>query len=139
MKKQAIVLCSAAIAASALAGCGIGKQQSPVATVDTVRLLQYWPKYLNYNNQFSVDMSAIDRSRANDNQKNQARMQLQIKYAQVQKDLTDEVRNAATQVAKDQHYQLVVTHELVGYGGTDITPDVEKILKITEASPSPAK
>jgi hypothetical protein len=28
-----------------------------------------------------------------------------------------------------------VTREFVGYGGVDITPDVEKMLNITEASP----
>lgn len=136
--KNTIVLAAAALAASLLTGCATGQQKSPVAVVDTDRMLQFWPKYLNYQNQFSVDMAAIDRSRASDGQKNQARMQLQSKYAQVQRELTDDVRNAATQVAKDQHYQLVVTHEFIGYGGTDITPDVERILKIVETSPSPS-
>ena len=138
MKQHKIVLTAAALAACALAGCGTGQPKSQVAIVDTERMLQYWPKYLNYQNQFSVDMSAIDRSRASDGQKNQARMQLQTKYASVQRELTDDVRNAATQVAKDQHYQLVVTHDFVSYGGTDITPDVERILKIVETSPSPS-
>jgi hypothetical protein len=33
----------------------------------------------------------------------------------------------------------VVTREFVGYGGVDITPDVEKAMGITEsASPSPS-
>ena len=138
MKQHNLILTAAALAASLLAGCGAGQQKSPVAVVDTDRMLQYWPKYLNYQNQFSVDMAAIDRSRASENQKNQARMQLQSKYASVQRELTDDVRSAATQVAKDQHYQLVVTHQFIGYGGTDITPQVEQILKIVETSPSPS-
>lgn len=135
MKQHSIVLL-AAFAAATLAGCNAHGAQSQVGIVDTQRLLQYWPKFQNYNNQFSVDMATIDRSRAPENQKARERYQLQAKYSQVQQDLTNEVRTAATQVAHDQHYQLVVTREFVGYGGTDITPDVEKLMKITEASPS---
>ena len=54
----------------------------------------------------------------------------------MQDDVTGDVRNAVEQVANEKHLQLVVTRQFVGYGGTDITPDVERILKITEASPS---
>jgi len=64
------------------------------------------------------------------------RLQLQGKYARVQKDLTDEVRAAATEVAKERSFRLIVTHQYVAYGGTDITSDVEKALKITEPSPT---
>ena len=44
--------------------------------------------------------------------------------------------NAAQQVAKDKHLSYVLTRQFVGYGGVDITPDVEKILQIVE-KPSP--
>ncbi|MDP9017263.1 MAG: hypothetical protein M3N19_02945 [Candidatus Eremiobacteraeota bacterium] len=136
MKKRTILL-TAAIAAVSLSGCGTGgAQQSPIAIVDTNRLLQYWPKFQNDNNQYSVDMATIDRSRGSEAQKNRERYQLQVKYAAVQKELTDDVRSAATQVARDKKFTMVFTREFVGYGGTDITPDVEKILKITEATPS---
>jgi len=48
------------------------------------------------------------------------------------------VRNAANQVASDKHLQYVLTQQYVGYGGVDITPDVEKILQIVEkATPTP--
>ena len=41
-------------------------------------------------------------------------------------------------MAGDKHLQLVFTRQFVGYGGVDITPDVEKILNITEkATPAP--
>lgn len=133
--KQYIRMIFVCAAAAGLAACG-ARGSSPVATVDTTRLLQYWPKYQNYNNQFSVDVATVDRSRAPEKQKAQERFQLQLKYAQVQKELTDDVRHAAEQVARDKNYQLVMTHEYVAYGGTDITGDVEKILKITESSPS---
>ncbi len=56
----------------------------------------------------------------------------------MQNEVTSDVRNAAAQVASQRHFKLIVTRQFVGYGGIDITPDVEKILKITEtASPAP--
>ena len=48
------------------------------------------------------------------------------------------MRDAAQQVANDKHLRFVFTRQFVGYGGVDITPDVEKILQIVEkATPSP--
>ena len=135
MKKYNGLLIAALIAA-ALTGCSSRGPSGPVGIVDTARLLQYWPQFQNENNQFSVDMAAIDSSRAPEAQKSRERTQLQIKYAQVQKDLTDQVRNATAQVAREKNLQLVVTREFVGYGGSDITPEVEKVLKITETTPS---
>ena len=120
-----------------LAACGHqGSAPAPIGLVNTQRLLQFWPAYLNDNNQFSIDISAVDRSHASDAQKTAQRLKLQAKYATVQKDLTDQVRSAAQQVARDKDLKLIITHEAVGYGGTDITADVERVLKITEASPS---
>jgi Skp family chaperone for outer membrane proteins len=118
------------------AGCG--HAQSTIGLVDTQRLLQFWPKFQNYNNQLSVDMQAIDRSSAPSGQKARERAALQQKYSQIQTELTREVRNAATEVAKSKNFQLVVTRQYVGYGGADITLDVERLLKITETSPSPS-
>ena len=119
-----------------LAGCA--HKQSPVAIVDTQRLSANWPKFQNYNNQLSMDMQTIDQSNTSPEQKTRQRAALQVKYNQIQTELTKEVRDAATQVAKVQNFRLVVTRQYVGYGGTDITPDVERILKITETSPSPS-
>ena len=133
MNKRAVA--AALLAATILVACG--HKQSPVAIVDTQRLAQYWPKFQNYNNQLSVDMQTIDRSRASQDEKARARAALQQKYGQIQSELTKEVRTAVTQVAKVKNFQLVVTRQYVGYGGTDITSDVEQILKITETSPSP--
>jgi len=123
------------VISTVLVACG--HKQSPVAIVDTQRLAQYWPKFQNYNNQLSVDMQTIDRSRTSDDEKTRERAALQQRYGQIQSELTQEVRNAAIQVAKVKNFQLVVTRQYVGYGGTDITSDVEQILKITETSPSP--
>jgi len=125
------------LASLVLTACGT-HAQTAIGLVDTQRLLQFWPKFQNYNNQLSMDMEAIDRSGLPAAQKVRQRAALQQKYGQIQSALTEEVRSAATQVAKTKSLQLVVTRQYVGYGGTDITPEVEQILKITETSPSPS-
>ena len=61
------------------------------------------------------------------------------KYQDFQNQLSaDEQQIANSKVSADRKLQLVVTREGVGYGGVDITPDVEKLLNITEkATPTP--
>ena len=127
----------AAAAAAALAGCS-GGSRSPIGLVDVQRLTSNWPKYINYQNQLVADEQAISSSKASVSQKRLQAMQLEKRYAGIQNELVKEVRDAATQVAREKNMKLVVTREFVGYGGTDITPQVEKILGITEkATPSP--
>ncbi|MBV8245244.1 MAG: hypothetical protein JOZ38_04930 [Candidatus Eremiobacteraeota bacterium] len=122
--------------------CGLGGcstlNHGSVGVVDTERLTRNWPKFQNYNNQFSADMAAIDASRVPNKQKASEAQALQARMAQAQVELAGEIKDAAKQVADRDHLQLIVTHQFVGYGGTDITRDVEKIMNITEsASPSP--
>lgn len=127
---------AATVCVLTLAACGNKGSSAPIGIVDTQRMLQYWPAFQNDNNQLSVDMAAIERSHDSPAQKERARADLQGKYVRVQRELTDQVRQAAEQVAREKNLKLVVTREFVGYGGTDITPDVEKLLKIVETSPS---
>ena len=52
--------------------------------------------------------------------------------------LSQQIRDAAGKIASERQLKLVLTREGIGYGGVDITSDVEKALNITEkASPSP--
>ena len=129
---------SAALA-TALAGCsgtaGFGSS-GDVASIDIARITANWPKFINYNNQLAADAQAIERSNDPEPVKRQNREKLRQRYIALQAEVTNNVRDAAAQVANDRHFKLVVTSELVGYGGVDITPDVEKVLKITEASPA---
>ncbi len=114
------------------------KNQGTVALVDTARLQTNWPKFQNYSNQFSADIAAIDRSNAAASQKQRQMAALQNRYGQIQRDLAQEVKNAASAVAHEKNYQLIVTKEFVGYGGTDITPEVEQLMKIQERpTPTP--
>ncbi len=125
----------AAGALVALAGCG-QTQSSQIATVDIARLTSNWPKFINYNNQLASDTEAIQRSSDSPRQKAARIAELRQRYLAMQNEVTGDVRGAVEQVANDRHFKLVVTHEYVGYGGVDITPDVEKVLKITE-QPTP--
>jgi Skp family chaperone for outer membrane proteins len=129
---------AALAAVLALAGCNgaasSGGTTGTIGTVDVARITANWPKFLNYQNQLSSDAAAIDRSSASQGEKVRQRMALQGRFLKFQDEVTGDVRTAAQQVASDKHLRLVVTREFVGYGGVDITPDIEKILKITEAA-----
>ena len=128
----------AAFLALALAGCGIGKPKSQVAIVDLTRIMANWPKFANYNNQIQADAFAIESSKAPESQKARQRAELQQRYAQFQQEISGNISEAAQQVANDKKFKMVFTRQGVGYGGTDITTDVEKILKIEEkATPKP--
>lgn len=121
-------------AIAALAGCS--SQSTPIATIDLARIQANWPKFINYSNQLASDTAAINRSNASTKDKQQQLGALQQRYVSMQNEVSGDVRNAAAQVADAKHYRLVVTRQFVGYGGNDITADVESILKIVEKSPS---
>jgi Skp family chaperone for outer membrane proteins len=129
----------AALAASLLVLSACSKPpSSDIGLVDVARLTSNWPKFLNYQNQLNADVATIRGSRASDNEKNSELQSLQAHFATNQTELTNNVREAAQQVASDKHLRFVFTRQFVGYGGVDITPDVEKILNITEkATPAP--
>jgi Skp family chaperone for outer membrane proteins len=125
------------LAASALPACS-NQPKSSIGLIDTARITSNWPKFLNYQNQIAADEAAIQRTNSSNAQKAQQVAQLQQRYASAQRELTDDVSNAAQQVAKDKGLSYVFTRQYVGYGGVDITADIEKILKIDEkATPAP--
>jgi Skp family chaperone for outer membrane proteins len=107
--------------------------------VDISRITSNWPKFINYNNQLAADTDAINRSNASPRDKQRQIDGLRRRFVNMQDEVTSDVRAAAEQVANDRHFKLVVTREFTGYGGVDITSDVEKILKITEKSPAPSQ
>jgi Skp family chaperone for outer membrane proteins len=121
---------------ASLCACGGGGSQSNIGLVDVQRIALNWPKFQNYQNQLAADAQTIERSNRSARDKSQARAQLQARFARAQSELTNDVSDAAKRVAADKHLTYVFTRQYVGYGGVDITPDVEKILKIEE-KPSP--
>ena len=133
MKKQLIL--AAALSAATLAGCTGGG--SPVGLIDVQRITANWPQYVNANNQMLADERAVQNGRGSPAQKQRIVAQMSAKYSAISQQLVSQIRTAATKVAQQRNLKLVVTREFVGYGGVDITPDVEKAMGITEtATPS---
>ena len=129
---------AATAALASLAACGKNASNTDIGLVDVQRISQNWPKFQNYQNQLANDAQTIERSNRPQRDKDRARAELQQRFAKAQSELTNDVSDAAKQVAADKHLTYVFTRQFVGYGGVDITPDVEKILKIVEKpSPSP--
>jgi Skp family chaperone for outer membrane proteins len=133
VKKQHIVI---ALAAAALAACGAS---SPIGTVDVGRIVATWPEYQNDQMQLLADEQRVASRKESNAAKQREATAMQAKYQNLTLQLTDQIKAAAAKVAADKQLKLVVTREGVGYGGTDITPDVEKAMNITEKpSPSPS-
>jgi Skp family chaperone for outer membrane proteins len=132
-------VCAAlAVSLVGLTACSKPAPDAGIGLVDVQRLTASWPKFLNYQNQLNSDVNAIKSSRAPDDQKNRQLQGLQARFATNQTELTNDVRDAAQQVASDKHLRFVFTRQFVGFGGVDITPDVEKLLQIVEkATPAP--
>jgi Skp family chaperone for outer membrane proteins len=118
-----------------LSAAGCASQPPSVATIDMARIQANWPKYINYSNQLASDTEAINRARSSQQAKQHDLQLLRVRYVDMQNEVTGDVRSAAEQVANDRHLKLIVTRQFVGYGGVDITADVEKILRIVEKAP----
>ncbi len=130
-------LAAVALLAS-LCACSNGGSKSEIGLVDVQRIMANWPKFQNYQNQINYDAATVERSTRSNAEKARLRGELQQRFAKDQTELTDDVSHAAEQVASAKGLTMVFTRQFVGYGGVDITPDVEKILKIEEKpSPSP--
>lgn len=126
-----------AVVVPALAGCS-GGPKSDIGLIDVQRITANWPKFQNYQNQLTADQIALSRSTQPANEKVRQEQQLEQRYGQAQAELTGEVQDAAKQVAAQKNLKLVMTRQFVGYGGVDITPDIEKVLNISEkATPKP--
>lgn len=136
MKNKSVLF--AALIAALLAGCSGGG--SPVGLIDVQRITANWPQYANANSQMLADERAIQTGRGSNAQKARQVAQMQAKYAAISQQLVGQIKDAAKKVAEQKNLKLVLTREFVGYGGVDITPDVEKAMGITESpSPSPSR
>jgi Skp family chaperone for outer membrane proteins len=133
VKKQRQIL--VLLAAATIAGCGT---RSPVGLVDMQRIVSNWPEYQSYQNQLLSEERSISARRESSARKERAALILQLKYSKVTDQLSRQIRDAAGKIASQRQLKLVLTREGIGYGGVDITADVEKALNITEkATPSP--
>ncbi len=133
MKQHKHILILGTVAA--LAGCATS---SPIGLVDMQRIVANWSEYQGYQNQLYADERAIQGRRESTRRKQREAVELQRKYARVTDQLSSQIRDAAGKIASQRKLKLVLTREGIGYGGVDITADVEKALNITEkATPTP--
>jgi Skp family chaperone for outer membrane proteins len=122
--------------AALLSACG---SSSPIGLVDVQRVVSNWPEYQTDQNQLYADERTIAQSKASNADKQREALALQIKYAKITDALTAKIKQASQSVAESKQLKLVLTREGIGYGGVDITRDVEKAMNITESSsPSPS-
>jgi Skp family chaperone for outer membrane proteins len=140
MNKRVLVAVLTASVAT-LTGCNNGVSTSgggSIGLVDVGRITSNWPKFVNYQNQLNADAQTVEASHSSNADKAREMAQLNAQFQTHQTELTNDVRAAAQQVATDKHLKFVFTQQFVGYGGVDITSDVEKALNITErATPAP--
>jgi Skp family chaperone for outer membrane proteins len=129
---QRIILFSIA---AMVAGCA---PHSSVGLVDVQRIVSNWTEYQGYQTQMLSEERSITSRRESNARKQRAAYDLQRKYAKVTDQLSAQLRDAAGKIASQRQLKLVLTREGIGYGGVDITSDVEKALNITEkATPTP--
>ncbi len=121
--------------AAMLTGCAA---QSSIGLVDVQRIVNNWPEYQGYQNQLLSEEKTISSRRESNARKTLDATALQQKYSKVTDKLSQQIRDAAGKIAQARNLKLVLTREGIGYGGVDITADVEKALNITEkATPTP--
>jgi Skp family chaperone for outer membrane proteins len=121
--------------AAMLTGCAA---QSSIGLVDVQRIVNNWPEYQGYQNQLLSEEKTISSRRESNARKTLDATALQKKYSKVTDKLSQQIRDAAGKIAQARNLKLVLTREGIGYGGVDITADVEKALNITEkATPTP--
>jgi Skp family chaperone for outer membrane proteins len=121
--------------AAMLAGCA---QHGSIGLVDVQRIVGNWPEYQGYQTQLLTEERSIASRRESARRRQNDALALERKYAKVTDQLSAQIRDAAGKIASQSQLKLVLTREGVGYGGVDITSDVEKALNITEkATPTP--
>ena len=127
--------CAPLFLAAMLASCAA---QSPIGLVDVQRIVSNWPEYQGYQNQLVQDEHSIEGRRESNAGKQRDALAMQRKYTKITDQLSQQIRDVAGKIAAQRQLKLVLTREGIGYGGVDITSDVEKALNITEkATPSP--
>lgn len=130
-KINVIIPCFAAIV-TACAG------HSAIGLVDVQRIVANWPEYQTYQTQLLAEERSIAARRESMAHKQSDTMALERKYQTLNDSLSKQIHDVAAKIATQDSLKLVLTREGIGYGGVDITSDVEKALNITEkATPTP--
>jgi len=118
-----------------VAGCA---GHNTIGLVDVQRVVANWPEYQTYQTQLYTEERSIAGRRESTSRKQRDTIALEKKYATLNDSLSKQIHDVAAKIATQDSLKLVLTREGIGYGGVDITSDVEKALNITEkATPTP--
>jgi Skp family chaperone for outer membrane proteins len=130
-KIKYIIPCMAAI----ITGCG---GHGSIGLVDVQRIVANWPEYQTYQTQLLGEERSISARRESAKRKQSDLVALERKYTTLNDSLSRQIHDVAAKIATQDSLKLILTREGIGYGGVDITTDVEKALNITEkATPTP--
>jgi Skp family chaperone for outer membrane proteins len=121
--------------AAIITGCG---GHGSIGLVDVQRIVANWPEYQTYQTQLLGEERSISTRRESAKRKQSDLVALERKYTTLNDSLSKQIHDVAAKIATQDSLRLVLTREGIGYGGVDITTDVEKALNITEkATPTP--
>jgi len=121
--------------AAIITGCG---GHGSIGLVDVQRIVANWPEYQTYQTQLLGEERSISARRESAKRKQSDLVALERKYTTLNDSLSRQIHDVAAKIATQDSLKLVLTREGIGYGGVDITTDVEKALNITEkATPTP--
>lgn len=121
-----------------LIGCGKEKKGPQVGYIDTDKLMEKWEKFRASANDYSKEREELMRrlSRNTAGPSFQDRLELMRsdeKWDKLKAELRDEIRAAASQVAKEKKLDIILDNgsnsPVIEYGGVEITNDVVKALK----------
>ncbi|MGV8124150.1 MAG: OmpH family outer membrane protein [Candidatus Xenobiia bacterium LiM19] len=138
MKRASILYAMVALfALLIIAGCA-EKKEPVIAYIDTDQMLIKWEKYKDYGDAYIKERQEWTRRLSDPARKTTAADQVEFtksmeKWDAKMKEIRDEIREAATKVAKDKKYAVIIdnatTSPVIEAGGVDVTVEVLKELR----------
>jgi Skp family chaperone for outer membrane proteins len=119
-------------------GCGNEKKGPRVGYIDTDKLMQKWEKFKTSADEYTKEREQLMRRLARNRSGPTFQDRLEVmksdeKWDKLKRELRDEIKAAAAQVAKDKKLDIILdngaTSPIIEYGGVDVTNDVVKVLK----------
>jgi len=120
-----------------ISGCA-EKKEPIIAYIDTDQLLIKWDKYKDYGDSYIKERQEWARRLSDTSRKTTAADQVEYmkamqKWDSKMKEIRDEIRAAATKVAHDKKYDVIIdnatTTPVIETGGVDVTTEVLKELR----------
>jgi len=147
-----ILLLGMVIAVFLTAGCTQKQRLYRIGLVDYDRVVADWPELDRQYQQYLQEVRQIQANGVNKPGQLSAAQQKKLKerteyWQKISKQLSDQVREAAAEVAREEDLDMVLFNTLmdpvmgpvpsgIEFGGFDITPDLKEKLRSKHVSPS---